>query len=55
MMTMPLNLGEEQMAWIEVSAMRVEVGFPGEQRKMSLMLGSAAVASRTFLLVVHQL
>lgn len=44
---MPLKVGEEQMVWMEVRDMRVEVGFPGEQRKMSLISESAAVVSRT--------
>jgi len=47
-MTIPLNLGEVQMARMALREIRVPVGFPGEQRKISLMLGSAATASRTF-------
>ena len=44
MTSIPLNLGYSRSDWMEERERRVPVGFPGEQRNMSLMDGSASIA-----------
>ena len=40
--TIPLNFEYSNSSWMSGSGIRVPVGFPGEQRKMSLIDGSAS-------------
>lgn len=46
-MTIPLNEGDSNSFSMMERETRLPVGFPGEHRKMSLMVESASVASST--------